>query len=201
MSQRHSAYARKLHDLYATPEWVTSALLPHLPGLDEAWEPAAGDGSMARALRESGVAVIATELAPLAGFPILASGRFVGLHKAGFGPIYRQDFFDARFPLKPNIVSNPPFTRCQEFVEHALALTQPEQGRVAILQKMDWDSANGRKHIFEDHPAWCKKVVLTKRIVWFLEPNGKPKASPSENHCWLIWNWNHQGPATIAYGP
>jgi hypothetical protein len=31
MSQRESGYERKERDLYETPEWVTEALLPHLP--------------------------------------------------------------------------------------------------------------------------------------------------------------------------
>lgn len=112
MSQRNSTYARKLNDFYATPRWVTDALLPHLPDLDEVWEPAAGDGSMARVLRDAGLSVLATELAPMTGFPILVGGKYVGVHKAGFGPIYRQDFFRKDFAPKRNIVSNPPFTRC-----------------------------------------------------------------------------------------
>ena len=31
MSQRESGYERIDRDLYETPEWVTEALLPHLP--------------------------------------------------------------------------------------------------------------------------------------------------------------------------
>jgi hypothetical protein len=45
MAQRESGYARIERDNYTTPEWVTRALLPHLPAPPlHIWEPAAGSG-------------------------------------------------------------------------------------------------------------------------------------------------------------
>ena len=35
---------------------------------------------------------------------------------------------------------------------------------------------------------FAKKVVLTKRIRWFEDSTG----SPSFNHCWMIWDRQHQ---------
>ena len=46
-----------------------------------------------------------------------------------------------------------------------------------------------------------RRFVLTRRIVWFVEENGKPKAAPSFNHAWYVWDWKHDGAQTIAYGP
>jgi hypothetical protein len=56
-------------------------------------------------------------------------------------------------------------------------------------------SAATRAHLFADCPMFAKKVVLTKRIQWFEDSNG----SPSFNHCWMIWDRQHQGPPTLAY--
>ncbi len=50
MSQRDSGYERKERDLYETPEWVTEALLPHIPYPLEIWEPACASGKMVRVL-------------------------------------------------------------------------------------------------------------------------------------------------------
>ena len=36
--------------------------------------------------------------------------------------------------------------------------------------------------------------VLTKRIRWLEDSNG----SPSFNHCWMIWDWQHRGPPSLA---
>lgn len=100
------------------------------------------------------------------------------------------------------IVSNPPYHMAGDFCRHALKLTAPVKGYVAMLLRVDFDSAKTRSDLFADCPAWSKKIVLTKRIVWFVDPEtGKPKASPSENHCWMLWDHNHSGPAIIAYAP
>ena len=50
MSQRVSGYVRKDKDQYETPNWVTKALLPHLPrSVQNIWEPACGSGYKVRA--------------------------------------------------------------------------------------------------------------------------------------------------------
>ena len=49
--------------------------------------------------------------------------------------------------------------------------------------------------IAEKCPAFARKVVLTKRIVWF----DGPKAAPSFNHAWYIWDWKHRGSPMLAY--
>jgi hypothetical protein len=63
MSQRGSGYERKERDLYETPEWVTEALMPHLPAELRIREPAAGSGRMVQALRAGGYVVEASDIA------------------------------------------------------------------------------------------------------------------------------------------
>jgi hypothetical protein len=57
------------------------------------------------------------------------------------------------------------------------------------------DRAATRSSLFI-HPV-AKKVALTKRIVWFTGP----KAAPSFNHAWYVWDHKHCGPPTLAYAP
>ena len=66
---------------------------------------------------------------------------------------------------------------------------------VAMLLRTDFDHAASRAHLFADCATFAKKVVLTKRIRWFEGSKG----SPSFNHCWMIWDREHRGPATLAY--
>lgn len=185
MAQRDSGYDRKPRDFYGTPAWVTEVLLPFLPQHAVVWEPACGHGAMTRVL-ETRFTTISTDIEP--------------------GPDHAPlDFFACDAPPRMNcvsanaIVTNPPYDRAQEFVEHALALMQPVSGMVAMLMRVDWDSASTRRHLFADCPAWSKKVVLTKRILWFKPPAGSKGKSPSENHCWMIWDWKHAGSPTIDY--
>ena len=99
------------------------------------------------------------------------------------------------------IVTNPPYEQAEEFCAHALKLTAPVKGFVAMLLRCDFDHAKRRAYLFADCPQFAKKIVLTRRIVWFVEADGKPKASPSFNHAWFLWDWQHQGQPVIAYGP
>src|SRR6516162_182768 len=63
MSQRDSGYTRIERDAYQTPEWVTLALVPHIPKrVNAILEPAAGEGKMARALENAGYKVFATDI-------------------------------------------------------------------------------------------------------------------------------------------
>jgi hypothetical protein len=194
VAQRNSGYNRQEADNYATPAWCTRALLPHIPDRIRAiWEPAAGEGAMATALRERPkTTVIATDIRPGNGMPTHSrSIDFLDLSAAG-APCHLWTF--------QGICSNPPFQLAQRFIERALDLTAPSKGFVAMLLRTDYDHAKSRRHLFADNPAFAKRIVLTKRIVWFVDPlTGKPKASPSENHSWFLFDHTNGGPAQIAY--
>lgn len=186
MSQRGSGYKRQDHDNYATPAWVTHALLPHIPErIKTVWEPAAGEGAMANVLRDHGLVTIPTDIRPGNGMPTAPQS---------------VDFLDESAVFHaPGIITNPPFHLAQQFIERALELTHRQGGFVAMLLRADFDHAKRRKHIFAEGP-FAKRLVLTRRIVWFVDPlTGKPKASPSVNHAWFIWDHAHYGAAQVAY--
>ena len=181
MSQRNSGYARQPRDEYNTPEWVTKALLPHLPQLGGIWEPACGSGKMLAVLESIGSYVLGSDI---------DQGK--------------NDFLRLALPYGcawNAIITNPPYELATEFCAHALKLMEPMNGLVAMLLRTDFDHAKSRSHLFRDCPAFSKKLVLTKRITWFEPEPGAKGKSPSFNHCWLIWDWKHEGPPTIAYGP
>lgn len=164
MSQRHSGYELQAGDAYYTPEWVTDALLDVEQFNDPVWEPAAGGGHMVSVLRACGYHTHPTDIA------------------TGF------DFFDfGDIEANQDIVTNPPFSRSDEFVRHALELTKPVLGKVAMLLPLAWDAAKTRRDLFADHPAFKAKYILTRRIRWVnLE---QKKAGPSQNHAWYVWDW------------
>ena len=194
MAQRNSGYLRKEADNYSTPGWCTRALLPHIPQrISGIWEPASGEGAMANVLRERAkTTVIATDIRPGNGMPThTESIDFLDYSAAG-APEHLWRY--------QAIISNPPFHLAQQFIKRALDLTYRKQGFVAMLLRTDFDHAKTRRHLFADCGAFAKRIVLTKRIVWFVDPlTGKPKASPSENHSWFCWDHTHRGPAEIAY--
>jgi hypothetical protein len=131
MSQRNSNYARVALDNYATPAWVTNALSPHLRKLAlHVWEPAAGSGKTVEALHELGYRVHASDIAT--GTDFLKTEALPDQIQA--------------------IVTNPPYQSGQSFIEHALALTKPVGGAVAMLMHATYDHAKCRRHLFADCP-------------------------------------------------
>ena len=213
MSQRDSGYERKERDLYETPEWVTAALLPHMPfppslGAKSVWEPACGNGKMATVLAlHYFVSVTDIEPGPDVIASFSASPLEVSLGLVA-DDVFKQDFLvadqahlDRRMQSCGGIVTNPPYELAKEFCEHALRLMEPRNGFVAMLLRTDFDHAKSRSHLFRDCPAFAKKLVLTRRIVWFEPAPGAKGKSPSFNHAWFIWDWKHEGPPTIGYGP
>lgn len=209
MSQRNSGRVRIERDAYQTPAWVTHTLIDDLeragmlPVVDAdgvirtVWEPAAGKAQMADALVERGYPVFASDIVP------------------DDGKAVQYDFLgDEMVPCPADtgvIITNPPYEFAYAFAVRALDLMQPRGGLVAMLLRVDWDSAVGRRLLFADEPGFARKLVLTKRIAWFpplvAAPGQAPtrQGSPSENHAWFVWDFGRRmqlgvGPA-VSYGP
>lgn len=181
MSQRWSKYERKERDLYETPEWVTQALLPHLPKGGVFWEPACASGKMVRVLRTHTLRVLASDVEPLCERST------------------KEDFLKTQRDVDC-IVTNPPFDQSSEFIIHAMTCTKKNKGCFAMLLRTDFDHAKTRRWLFGDNPIFSKKLVLLRRITWFEPEPGAKGKSPSFNHAWFMWDWKHDGPPTIVYG-
>jgi hypothetical protein len=181
VSKRDSNRKRKFRDAYNTPEWVTRALLDFIPVRSKTaiWECAAGKGQMVKALVANGYSVVSSDI---------SSGR----------DFLKCDRPPGRIPVGA-VITNPPYSHATEFIEHALKLKVP---LVAMLLPIDFDSAKTRRHLFADCPYFARKIVLTKRILWF-KPKANPvtgkTAGPSENHAWFVWCKWHNGPPSIVY--
>ena len=173
MSQRASGFLRQPNEAYSTPVWVAEIVANHLRVRERVrtiWEPAAGDSAFAVALRDEGFGVIATT----------------------------DDFLKYTSAPEPVdcVCTNPPYCdgRRSElacaFIRHALDLAPV----VAMLLRVDFDSAKGRKDLFSYCPRFAGKIVLLDRIKWFDGPS-----SPSDNHAWFVWNRAQRWAPSIFY--
>lgn len=188
MAQRESGYARIERDAYMTPPWATDVLaadlvqLGMLPRRDAAggplpiWEPAAGSGQMSGALAAAGFEVYCSDIEPEA---------------KGFRHDFLRDDPPVILPPPGAIITNPPYNRADDFVARAVDIMAPRRGLVAMLLKLDWDSAIGRRRWFADCRHFARKLVLLDRITWFerMPEPGEKEQGPSENHAWFIWDF------------
>src|SRR3954465_7166975 len=85
-------------DFFPTPEWATEALMDNERFEGEIWDPACGDGMMARVLASRENPVIATDL-----------------YDRGFGTA-GIDFLGSDTQAD-NIITNPPYNAAEGFVK------------------------------------------------------------------------------------
>ena len=173
MSQRPSGYARRPDEDYATVEWPVLALLTALRSapVGKVWDPCRGSGQLVATLHARGFDAIGT------------SEDFLTVTAAPVGV--------------SDLITNPPYGEARRgelavrFIEHALELQIP---RIAMLLRVDFDSAITRQRLFRHCEYFAGKVVLLNRFKWFEGPS-----SPSDNHSWFVWSCGHVGPPIITY--
>ena len=77
-------------DFYPTPRWATFALIDNEKFSSDIWECACGDGTMSKVLKETGCAVLSSDL-----------------YDRGYGEVALDFLTSTRYA--DNIVTNPPF--------------------------------------------------------------------------------------------
>jgi hypothetical protein len=163
------------HDFYPSPPEAIHALLRVENFVGDIWEPACGDGAISKILEEYGHVVKSTDLIDR------------GYGEGGHDFLWSTD-------TATNIITNPPFTLGQEFVEKALSATTD---KVAILCKLQFLEGAKRKKMFESSPL--KSVyVFSKRLT--MTRNGeKMKNSGMLAFSWLTFEHGYTGKPTLGW--
>jgi len=165
-------------EFYPTPPEATRALLSVETFDGPIWEPACGDGAIARELKAAGYDVTSTDLVDR------------GFGEAG------HDFLKSEQPLAKHIVTNPPYGTHglgDAFVRRALIHAQKTRGTVAMLLNLR-SLANPDRH---------KKFTKTPpAAIYFLDeltcwPEGKPTSKTAriarQQYYWCVWKPGHAG--------
>lgn len=172
-----SAADRNGTDFYPTPPECTVALLNYLdlPTGTVVWEPAAGEGHIVEVLADWGLSVLASDLHP--------AGRYV---------TESTDYLSAPLPAGVDVViTNPPFSIAQAFIEHTLDLGVP----FALLLKSQYWHSKGRRALFERHRPTAV-LPLTWRPDFLF---GAKSASPTMECLWTVWG--SEPAAATVYEP
>jgi hypothetical protein len=187
-----SGYDRQGRDFYATPDWVTEALLRHIRFRGPVWEPCCGDGAMSNVLAAHGYEVVSNDIA-----------------ERGFG-IPGIDFLACREVPDGcrSIVTNPPYGdtgshKGQEkssvamlaFLRHSLGLVASVQGQLALLVRLQWIAGRRAADVLSAAP-FAATVVLTRRIQWFAM--GDRTEHAQHHHAWVVFDHAHPAGAPPA---
>lgn len=178
-----SGYERIEAELYQTPPENVDVLLEFFqPITTPVWEPACGEGYISKRLMALGYETWSSDL-----------------HDYGWGTP-NTDFLKCDRIPNPNIrtiITNPPYIDglAEEFVRHALKLTETVKGQVAMFLRNEFDCGKGRMDLF-NKPPYHAKIIVTKRPRWIAGSTG----SPRHNYAWFVWDWRHvRGPGAAYY--
>lgn len=176
----HGLEPRQSHDYYATHPDATKALLK-FETFYNVWEPACGEGHISKVLKEAGITVFSTDLIDRQYQDSL------------------QDFLSIGTPTwEGDIITNPPFTHAQEFIERALSII-PTGRKVAMFLRIQFLESNARKHLFKEHPP---KYVYVSSARLVCAKNGdftKYAKTSVACYCWFIWYKGYKGDTTLKW--
>lgn len=152
---------RRENDFYPTPPEATRALLPLIAEWPkQVWEPACGDGAMARVLMEAGYDVRASDLVD-----------------RGFGVV--RDFLETSRPSRVHaIITNPPFKLASQFIERAEDIGATH---MAMLLKASFWNAAGRLKTWDRWPPFA-----IHPLTWRLDFDGR--GAPTMDCMWVLWD-------------
>lgn len=156
------------HDFYPTPPGATRALLTVETFRGAIWEPACGDGAIAKVLAHAGYSVVATDLVD-----------------HGFGTA-GVDFLEQSATRAPNIITNPPyrFGMADAFVRKALDLTANTGGSVAMLLNMSSLAHPRRHHLWVARPP---------AAIYALDDVVFARTDTAHRYVWCVWKAGHTG--------
>lgn len=165
---------RRDGDFYPTPRAAVDALFSEgiLRGGLDVWEPACGDGAMARVLTEYGCRVVASDIAD-----------------RGFGET-GVDFLQCSRARAPLIVTNPPFNLAESFIRHAHTL---DMKMLLLLKATFWHAAS-RVALWD---LWTPAAIYP--LTWRLDFDGR--GAPTMDCSWVYWSRPLESGALSYYRP
>ena len=170
---------RQSEDFYATEPRAVYDLLERESFSETILEPCVGMGHIANVLIEKGHKVIAQDI--------------VDRH---FPNTQIKDFL-CQTENSYDIVSNPPYVLCKEFVEHALSIS-PKGTKIAMFLKLTFLESQSRKELFEKQPFKTLYVFSARRNC---AKNGDFEKYPSSAvaYGWYVWVKGFKGNPEIKW--
>lgn len=182
-------WARAQHEHYVEPEWCSKRLFDVEKFEGGILDPCCGFGRIPEAAKAAGYHAIGSDI----------EDRTNGKYMRGL------DFLSCDFPREilipqaggecENIVCNPPFDLFPKFAMTALSWAPRKVAMIWLVRTL---------------PAarWLRETPLTRILLLTPRPSmppghtitaGEKPGGGKQDFCWLIWDKQHIGPATIGW--
>ncbi len=177
---------RVKNDYYATPYETTRALMKVEKFTGDFLEPCVGAGH---------IADVITECYPTA--------KIVGvdLVDRGFNGVILSDYLNFKFYGDYNVITNPPYSLAQEFLEHSMEHLKKGK-KIAMFLKIQFLEGIKRREMFEKYPPKIIHVFTKRQNPWRngseVDENGKAWSS-TMCFAWFVWVKGYTGDTIINW--
>ena len=184
-ASNHSNLEREANDYYATHPSMAKFLLELEPQLNNIWEPACGEGHLAKVFEKNNKLLFASDL----------------IDRGYNSKFCNKDFNFLNMNLKHNgdIVTNPPYKYALEFVKKSLESIN-ENHYVCMFLKLTFLEGKERRNFFKENPP-IRIWVSSSRMECakngkFLKDNGNGGAVAFG---WFVWQKGYKGKTTLDW--
>lgn len=175
-------------DYYATPHIATEMLLNEVKFYGDFLEPCVGGGHIADVIKEyyPKECVYGSDLVDR-GYKDTLVADFI-----------KHDFLEQKFD---NIITNPPYSLAQEFLEKGMEVVN-DNGKIAMFLKIQFLEGAKRREMFSKYPPKYIYVFSKRQNPW---RNGSPvdeKGKPwSSTMCfaWFVWEKGFEGEPIVRW--
>lgn len=175
-ASNHTQESRAEQDFYATDPRAVELLLAQEKFNKCILEPACWEGHISKVLWDHGYIVNSSDIVDRKYWSVR---DFFKLPKKFSLPIRYRDW---------DIITNPPYSQAQEFIEHSLKITPP-WAKIAMLLKLQFLEGKKRKKFFKKHPpkivyVHSERIMCAKNwdFEWLKKSWGSAVA-----YAWYIW--------------
>lgn len=168
-ASNHSLLEREENDFYATEPSAIDDLLKVESFNKNIWECAVGQGHLAEKLKQHGYTVECTDLID-----------------RGYPNTEIVDFLKEKYEFDGDIITNPPYKYCTEFILNALDSIK-DGHKVAMFLKLQ--TLEGQKRYEELYSKYPPKTVYVYSKRKNCAKNGEFEKYPSSAVCyaWFVW--------------
>lgn len=178
-ASNHSLGERQKEDYYATEPAATEWLCKLETFTNPILEPSCGEGHISKQLIKHGYDVVSRDLVD-----------------RGYGEV--KDFlFFKNEQWGGDIVTNPPYSVAQLFVEQALSMIQ-EGHKVAMFLKLTFLEGKQRAKLFKENPP--KRIwVSSSRLKCAKNGDFDQFKSSATAYAWFVWEKGYKGYPEIRW--
>ena len=178
-ASNHAEHERQQQDYYATEPVATDWLCKLEQLSSPILEPSCGEGHISEQLKKHGYEVVSRDIVD-----------------RGYGEVADFLFFNNE-KWEGDIVTNPPYSAAQEFVEKALEMIKTGH-KVAMFLKLQFLEGQGRAHLFDRNPP-IRVWVSRSRLKCAINGDFDNVGGSATAYAWFVWEKGFKGYPEIRW--